>query len=348
MNNVMKQQVMTEPGKISFNEVAIPKPGAGEVLIKIERIGVCGSDIHVNHGLHPYTSYPVTQGHEVSGIIEALGAEVEGFEKGDLVTIQPQVVCGTCYSCTHGAYHICDSLKVMGFQTTGMASEYFCTDSDRVLKLPIGMSVDEGAMVEPVSVACHSLSRSVDIKGKNIIVMGAGPIGNLVGQVAKGLGAKAVLITDLSDFRLTLAKKVGIDFTVNPLNEDLEQAIAKAFGDHKADLILECVGVQSTMESAIKFARKGTDIVIVGVFGQPAKIDLGIVQDRELRIIGTAMYQTKDYLQAIELIQSGKVQLKPLMTDHFKFKDYESAYKFIDEKKDMAMKVFIDINNSNV
>lgn len=346
MNKIMKQQVMTEPGKIIFNEIEIPLPQEGEVLIKIQRIGICGSDIHVNHGSHPYTSYPVTQGHEVSGTIDSVGPGVEEYKKGDLVTIQPQVVCGVCYPCTHGQYHICDNLKVMGFQTTGMASEYFCTDADRVLKLPEGMSADEGAMVEPVAVACHSLSRSIDISGKNIIIMGAGPIGNLVGQVAKGLGAKSVLITDISDFRLELAKEVGLDITVNPMNEDLGHQIIKSFGENRADLILECVGVKSTITSAIKNARKGTDIVVVGVFGSEAKIDLGLVQDHELRIIGTAMYQTKDYLKAIKLIAEGKIQLEPLMTGHFKFEDYEKAYDFIDEKKYKAMKVFIDMNNS--
>ncbi|MCF7941479.1 MAG: alcohol dehydrogenase catalytic domain-containing protein [Spirochaetia bacterium] len=340
----MKQQVMTEPGKIIFKDVPIIEPKVGEVLIKIQRIGVCGSDIHVNHGKHPYTSYPVTQGHEVSGVIEHCGFGVTDCAVGDLVTIQPQVVCGICYPCTHGAYHICDDLKVMGFQTTGMASEFFTCDADRVLKLPDDMTPDEGAMVEPVAVACHALSRSIDPKGKKIVVMGAGPIGNLVGQAAKGLGAESVLITDLSDFRLGLAKEVGLDHTVNPSRQDLGDAIVKAFGSDKADLILECVGVQSTMEAAITNARKGTDIIVVGVFGDRPLVDLGLVQDHEIRLIGTAMYQTCDYMQAIELIEKGSIQLEPLMTDHFAFEDYEKAYAYLDEAKDRAMKVFIDLD----
>ncbi len=340
----MLQQVMTEPGKIIFNEVPAVQPGAGEVMIKLLRIGVCGSDIHVNHGKHPYTSYPVTQGHEVSGLIEHCGEGVTVFKPGDLVTIQPQVVCGECYPCTHDGYHVCDSLKVMGFQTTGMASEYFTCDAERDLKLPDTMSPDEGAMVEPMAVACHALSRSIDLKDKKVLVMGAGPIGNLVGQTAKGLGAAAVMITDISDFRLKLAKEVGIDYTVNPSKEDLYEAILQAFGADKADLILECVGVQPTIEAAIINARKGTDIIVVGVFGNRPLVDLGLVQDHEIRLIGTAMYQTCDYLQAIDLIQNGSIKLKPLMTDHFSFADYEKAYTYIDEQKDRAMKVFIDLN----
>ena len=161
----MKQAVMTSPGTIEFRDVPVPVPGPGEVLIRMKRIGVCGSDIHVWHGKHALTPYPVVQGHEVSGVIERLGAGVRGFAPGDRVTIQPQVTCGTCYPCTHGAYHICDSLKVMGFQTTGAGSEYFAVEAAKVLKLPADMDFELGAMVEPVAVAVHALSRSAERGG---------------------------------------------------------------------------------------------------------------------------------------------------------------------------------------
>ena len=124
----MLQQVMTSPGVIEFRQVPTPEPGPGQVLVKIMEIGVCGSDIHVYHGEHPFTKYPVTQGHEVSGVIEKLGEGVTGLTIGQKVTIQPQVVCGQCYPCTHGKYNLCESLKVMGFQTTGVASHYFEVD----------------------------------------------------------------------------------------------------------------------------------------------------------------------------------------------------------------------------
>ncbi len=340
----MKQQVMTKPGKIVFREIPIPKLNDDEVLIKIMRIGVCGSDIHVYHGKHPYTVYPVTQGHEVSGMIEKVGTKVSNFKQGDKVTIQPQVVCGKCYSCLHGKYHICDELKVMGFQTTGMASEFFVTDAKRVLKLPDDMSYEQGAMIEPLAVACGVFTKTKDVNGLNVIVLGAGPIGNLTAQTAKALGAKAVLITDISDFRLEIAKKVGIDYIVNPQKQNLSEEIVKVFGPDKADLIIDCVGINQTIDDAIENARKGTDIILVGVYDQKVKVDLAAVQDRELRLIGILMYQTKEYIQAIDLVHTGKVQLEPLITKHFKFEDYEKAYQFIDEKKDKTLKVFIDIN----
>ncbi|MBK5113924.1 MAG: alcohol dehydrogenase catalytic domain-containing protein [Candidatus Heimdallarchaeota archaeon] len=340
----MKQQIMIEPGKIEFREIPIPKLEEDEVLIKIMRIGVCGSDIHVFHGKHPYTSYPVTQGHEVSGVIDKVGNNITNLKPGDKVTIQPQVVCGKCHSCLHGNYHICDELKVMGFQTTGMASEFFVTEASRVLKLPEEMSYEQGAMIEPMAVACGVFKKTDELNGLKVVVLGAGPIGNLTAQTAKALGAKTVLITDVSDFRLEIAKEVGIDYTINPLRQDLSEEIVKAFGPDRADLIIECVGINQTIDDAITNARKGTDIILVGVFGDKPKVDLGTVQDRELRIIGMLMYQTKEYLKAIELVHSGKVQLEPLMTKHFNFEDYNKAYQFIEENNDKSMKVFIDVN----
>jgi len=341
----MKQEVMKSPGKIEFRDIPIPELAPNEVLVKMIRIGVCGSDIHVYHGKHPYTDYPVTQGHEVSGKIEKVGSNVKNVEVGDKVTIQPQVVCDKCYPCTHGKYHICDDLKVMGFQTTGAASEFFKVESEKVIKLPDEMTYEQGAMIEPCAVAVHAVSRGGDISGFNVLVLGAGPIGNLVGQTAKALGAKAVMITDLSDFRLDIAKKVGIDFPINPSKQNLSTEIENAFGSSKADLIIECVGSNDTIDAAINNARKGTDIIVVGVFGEKASVDLGFVQDRELCLIGTLMYQSDDYHKAIELVNLGKIKLGPLMTVHFPFEEYSKAYKYIDDKKDKVMKVFIDVIN---
>lgn len=340
----MLQAVMTEPGKIMFHQVEQPAPGAKDVLIKMKKIGVCGSDIHVYHGLHPYTSYPVVQGHEVSGEIAEVGEQVTAFAPGDKVTFMPQVTCGTCYPCRHGMYHICDSLKVMGFQTGGAAQEYFVVPAEMTIKLPDNMSFEAGAMIEPVSVAVHALRRSKeDLAGKKVLVLGAGPIGNLVGQAAKGLGAEAVMIVDLSEFRLQKAKDCGIEFTFNPGKGDLNEAILQNFGPDKADLILECVGVEATMTQAINCARKGTTIVVVGVFGKKPEVDLGLVQDRELSLVGTLMYQKNDYETAIELATTGKLCLEPLVTDRFPFQSYLKAYEYIETAKDRAMKVMVDV-----
>jgi L-iditol 2-dehydrogenase len=339
----MLQAVMTQPGKIEFNEIERPRPGAGEVLIEVKRIGVCGSDIHVYHGLHPYTGYPVVQGHEVAGVIAEVGEGVSGFTPGDLAVFMPQVTCGTCYPCRHGMYHICDHLKVMGFQTSGAAQELFPVKAEMVLKLPSTISLDEAAMIEPISVAAHALARAGDVAGQKVVVLGAGTIGSLVAQVAQASGAAAVMITDVSEYKLAKARACGIQFPINTAQEDLGQAIARHFGPDKADLILECVGVQPTITQAVANARKGSTIVVVGVFGQKPVVDLGLVQDRELSLVGTLMYQKKDYERAIELVAEGKLCLGPMVTHRFAFRDYLEAYETIERLKGESMKVMIEL-----
>jgi L-iditol 2-dehydrogenase len=339
----MQQAVMTNPGQIEFRDVPKPTPQSNEVLIQVKRIGVCGSDIHVYHGLHPYTSYPVVQGHEVSGTVAELGAEVKDFTPGDAVVFMPQVTCGECYPCRHGMYHICDSLKVMGFQTNGAAQEYFPVRAEMVLKLPGSISLDQAALIEPVSVAVHALSRYGSLDGLNVLVLGAGTIGNLVAQVAAASGTNKVLITDVSEYKLRKARECGLEHVLNPQQDDLGQAILHTFGPDKADLIVECVGVQDTITQAVANARKGSTIIVVGVFGKKPLVDLGLVQDRELSLVGTLMYQKVDYQRAIDLVSHGKLRLDQLITQRFAFKDYLQAYEAIESSGGQYMKVMIDL-----
>ncbi len=339
----MLRAVMTKPGVVNYEKIEKPVPGKDEILVKIKRLGICGSDIHVFYGKHPSTDYPIVQGHEVSGTIEELGPAVYGFTLGEKVVLMPQVTCSRCYSCMNGMYHICDELKVMGFQTNGAAQEYFAINKEMVLKIPENITLEEGAIIEPAAVALHALGRGGNISGKKVLVLGAGTIGNLVGQTAKGLGASKVVITDLSVFRLNLAKECGIDFTVNSTEEDLEKAILENLGQDRADMILECVGSQETISQAISVARRGSKIIIVGVYGERPTVDLGLVQDRELSLIGTLMYQKNDFLKAIELAKAGELHLKRLITDHFPFLNFIDAYKYISEKKDKIMKVMVSL-----
>lgn len=340
---MMMQQVMTAPGKIEFHEVPVPEPTENQVLVKIMKIGVCGSDIHVYHGEHPFTSYPVTQGHEVSGEITEMGSRVQGLKAGQKVTIQPQVVCGECYPCRHGKYNLCEDLKVMGFQTTGVASHYFAVDASKVTPLPEEMSFDEGAMIEPLAVAVHAVNRAGDVKGAKIAVLGAGPIGILVAQAVKGLGADCVMITDVSDLRLKKAKECGVDFCVNTKEQDFGEAMVENFGPDKADVIYDCAGNNITMGQAIRYARKGSTIILVAVFAGEAKIDLAVLNDHELDLNTSMMYRNEDYLEAIRLVNEKKVLLLPLISGHFPFQDYLKAYQYIDENRETTMKVIINV-----
>ena len=340
---MMLQQVMTNPKEITFRDIPVPEITADQVLVKIMKIGICGSDIHVYHGKHPFTTYPVTQGHEVSGEIVKVGEHVKDFFAGQKVTIQPQVVCGKCYPCRHGKYNLCEKLKVMGFQTTGTASEFFAVDAEKITVLPDEMSFDEGAMIEPLAVAVHAIKRAGDVKGMKIAVLGAGPIGILVAQTAKGLGAESVMITDISDLRLKKAKECGVDFCINTKNQDFGEAMLENFGPDKADVIYDCAGNNVTMGQAIKYARKGSTIILVAVFADMAQIDLAVLNDHELDLNTTMMYRNEDYVDAIRLVNEGKVCLKPLISKHFAFRDYKAAYEYIDANRETTMKVIINV-----
>ena len=343
MGNTMIQQVMTAPGKIEFHTVDIPEIGDDQVLVRIRMIGICGSDIHVYHGKHPFTKYPVTQGHEVSGEIAALGRNVTGLKIGQKVTIEPQVVCGRCYPCRHGKYNLCEELKVMGFQTTGTASEYFAAPAFRVTPLPDDMDFSDGAMIEPLSVAVHAVKRAGDVKGPNVAVIGAGPIGNLVSQVAKGMGCAKVMVTDISDYRLSLAVKCGADYVFNTKEKDFGEAMAEAFGSDKADVIYDCAGNDISIGQAIKHARKGSTIILVAVFAKMANADLAVLNDHELDLNTSMMYRHEDYIDAIDLVEKGKIDLRSLQSKVFPFREYNDAYLFIDSNRETTMKVLIDV-----
>ena len=340
----MLQQVMTEPGQIAFSRVPVPKPAKNEVLVKIKRIGICGSDIHVYYGEHSGTSYPVTQGHEVSAQVVQVGSGVTGLRLGQKVTIEPQVCCGKCHPCTHGKYNLCENLKVMGFQTTGTASEYFAVDASKVTPLPDEMSYDEGAMIEPLAVTVHAAKRFEKLAGAKAAILGCGPIGILLAQTCKACGAARVMVTDVSDYRLSLAKQVGADFAVNTAQKDFGEAMIEAFGPDKADVIYDCAGNNATIGQAIRYARKGSKLVLVAVFAGMAQVDLFTLNDHELDLDTTMMYRHEDYLDAINLVSEGKIQLKPLMSRHFAFEDYKDAYLYIENNRETTMKVLIDVD----
>ncbi|MDA0780576.1 MAG: alcohol dehydrogenase catalytic domain-containing protein [Bacteroidetes bacterium] len=340
----MRQAIMTAPGKIAFNEVDVPGAlASNEILLKIQRIGVCGSDIHVFHGEHPATPYPVVQGHEYSGIVEAVGSEVTKVTPGMKATARPQLVCGSCGPCVRGQYNACQNLKVQGFQAPGVAQDYFVVPEDRLIVLPASFSLEQGAMIEPAAVGAHSTSRTTGVEGKNVVVSGAGTIGNLVAQFAKARGAKKVLITDVSDYRLEIAKECGIDSTLNVMKIPFEKGVKECFGEEGFQIGLEAAGVQLSLDALMANVEKGGDVVILGVYSQNPTINMYYLGEHELNIFGSMMYKHEDYLAAVEMIADGKIKLDPLMSKHFPFEEYLEAYKYIEEMGDKNMKVFIDL-----
>ena len=208
------------------------------------------------------------------------------------------------------------------------------------------MSYSEGAMLEPLAVTVHAAKRFPDLQGAKAVVLGCGPIGILLMQSLKALGAAEVMVTDVSDFRLDLAKKLGADYAYNTMNKDFGEALLESFGEDKADVIYDCAGTDITMDQAIQNARKGSTIILVAVFGKRANADLAKLNDSELDLNTSMMYTHVDYTDAIRLVKEGKVQLQPLMTNTFPFSEYLSAYQYIDDNREKTMKVLIDLDPS--
>lgn len=341
----MLQQVVVAPGKLEFREVSNPKINQDQVLVCIKRIGICGSDLRVYEGSYPGVEYPITQGREASGEIVEVGSAVLNLFPGQKVTIQPQLPCGECRYCREGKYNLCENLRVMGFQTPGMASEYFAVDADKVATLPKDSSYEAGTMVEPLAVAVHAVKRAGNVKHKNVLILGAGPIGVITAQAAKGMGAGAVMITDLMDPRLGLAEKCGVDYCVNPEKEDLGEALKTHFGTDHADIIYDCAGTEATIGQAIRYASAGSRIILVGVYKGWANVNLAALADKELKLYTTLMYRNEDYLDAIGLIDEKKVDLDAMVTGHFPFRQYEEAYHCLKENRESMLKVMIEVGN---
>ena len=345
----MKQAVLLKPGLVELRDVPLPREiKPNEILLKIHRVGVCGSDVHMYYGKHPFANtYPMVQGHEYGGEVIKVGSDVKLLKPGMRATARPHLVCGRCPACLRGQYNVCQNLKVEGCAgPEGAAQEYFIIPEDRAVVIPDNLSYEQAAMIEPAAVGAHSTKRSGDLKGKNIVVTGAGTIGNLVAQFALARGAKRVLITDLVDFKLDLAKQCGIPETTNLRNEKFKDAVNRVFGDEGFQVAFEAVGAQTALTDLIDNIENGGTVVVIGVYVQNPIVNMGFLGEHELNVLGSMMYRHEDYLETIELISNGLIKTKPLITQHFPFDQYHDAYKFIESNTDQAVKVMIDITEN--
>lgn len=340
----MRQALLVRTQGFQMIDVPVPVPGDDQALIAVRTIGVCGSDIHAFHGKHPFVHAPIVMGHEASGEVVALGKSVKNLRVGDRVVLRPQQVCGRCRPCREGRYNVCETLKVIGCQCTGAYSEYFAADAHLFTKMPEQLSFDEGALVEPLAVGVHAIKRGLaQVEGKNILVIGAGTIGNLLAQAAKAMGADSVMITDISDHKLTLAEEVGIDYPIHVGKSSLEQAIRDAFGEDGPDAVYECSASPRALNQVLDIVGKGTPIVIVGVYAGLPAINIANVQDREYSLIGTLMYVQDDYEDSLRFLADGRIKTAPLISRTFGLEQIQEAYEYIDAGKDGVQKVLIQL-----
>ena len=339
----MKQMRITAPFVFQAEEAPVPEISAHEVLLKIDCIGVCGSDMMIYHGKHKFMTFPVILGHEAAATVEKTGAQVAGFAAGDKVAIQPQVFCGECFPCESGRFNVCEKLSVMGVHRDGFSREYVALDPKYLHKVPASMSAELITLVEPVAVGVGAVRRSANLSGANVVVVGAGTIGNLTAQAAKALGAGSVMVTDISQPKLDWASECGIDHCVNTREKNLKEVIQQAFGKRQADIIIDCAAVPVGFKSILEAARPSSEIIVTGGYKEPIEFTVPLLQRREISMIGHMMYVREDYRIAIELIASGKIRTEKTITKVFPFGDYVKAFEYSDAHADSIMKLLITL-----
>lgn len=342
----MKQAFMPEAKKIVYREVEKPQPRKGEVLLRVSKIGICGSDIHVFEGKHPLVSFPLVQGHELSGYVVEMGQDVQGFSLGDLVVVQPAVGCGECVKCKAGMVAQCDKLLFIGGALPGGGSEYIAVDARQLIKLKKDVRPEDAAMIEPLAVAIHNCGKAPALKGKRVAVMGAGTIGNLTAQVAAKAGAD-VVIFDINAIRLRIAMECGL--TAYNLNEiAVKDAYIKHFGTNKVQVSLECVGRQEALNNCIDNTERGGYVIVPGVYSGYPQVNMIYVQDGELHVNGSLMYTWDDYYEAVTLVECEGVRLSELQTHVLPFCEWIKGYELLLDAQSGALKVLIDMDDASI
>lgn len=342
----MRKIVLTRPYEMLLTQCEAPVPEKNQVRIKVLRIGICGSDPTIYRGLHPYVTYPLVPGHEISGVIDMVGEGVSESRVGERVTVIPHIVCGKCNMCEEKIYNFCESLKCTGAEADGAMCDYFCISSEMAVKIPDEMSIDDAALVEPACVAYHGAKRANPTASDTILVVGAGPIGVFCMQSCFALGAKSVYIADMDTDRLAIAKSLGATGVIDAGKESLEEGLAR-LGADKITVYYDCVGEKGTvLNNILKIAHRGSRIVVVGVLQKEFNIPLlpDFVQ-HELSLYGTTMYVPSDYDEMIELMSKGIIRTKETISHRFKLEDIPTVLDMIDKKKEKTFKVLIEVND---
>ncbi|RPD99122.1 Zn-dependent alcohol dehydrogenase [Aureibaculum marinum] len=321
------------------HEKEITEPSKGEVRIKVAYVGVCGTDVHIYHGMmDKRVSIPETIGHEMSGVIDAVGPGVADFSVGEKVVVRP-LDDRLVKSSDKGYNHICEDLKFIGIDSEGAMQQYWNVPSFVLHKLKPETDLKLAALIEPLSVAAHDVRRSGLVKGETAVVLGGGPIGMLVAMVAKEVGAQ-VIISEVNPKRIQKAKELGFD-AVNPMEVDLVDYVKSKTENKRADVVFEVAGVQPALDIMCEVAGIRGRIVMVAIHGEKKPVDLFKFFWKELSLIGARVYEKQDYEKAIELVAANKLPFKDMITDVQPLSNIQTVFENIDKNPD-GMKVLMD------
>jgi L-iditol 2-dehydrogenase len=317
--------VLHAPGDVRLEERPIPEPGPREVLVEVAAVGVCGSDVHYyEHGrIGPFVvREPLVLGHESSGRVVALGPEATRHRVGERVTLEPGVPCGRCRECRAGRYNLCRDVRFFATPPVdGAFANYVAIHEDFAFALPDAVSDEAGALMEPLSVGIWACRKAGVQAGDRVLVTGAGPIGLLAMQAARAFGATELVITDVNDHRLELARRTGATRALDVRETPLERA------GLEVDALIECSGQPAALRAGIEALRPAGTAVVVGMGPEEdANIPLSLIQTRELWLTGTFRY-ANTYPTAIALAAEGRVDLEAIVTGHFGLDEAEAALR---------------------
>ena len=347
MEGKMKTAVMLGIGEMGFEERDIPQVKDDEVLVKLEYVGICGSDLHYYEtgAIGDYVvEPPFVLGHEPGGIVVEVGKNVTHLKAGDRVALEPGKTCGHCEFCKTGRYNLCPD--VVFFATPpvdGVFQEYVAHEADLCFKLPDNVSTLEGALIEPLAVGFHAAIQGDAHLGQKAVVMGAGCIGLVSIMALKARGVSEVYVVDIMEKRLKKALELGADGVINGAEENVEQKIRQITDGRGVDLVIETAGTEITTRQAISIAKKGSNIVLVG-YSKSGEMTLpmSLVLDKELTFKTVFRYR-HIYPMAIEAVAQGKVNLKGIVTDIFDLDDVQKAMDYSVNNKTNIVKAVIRV-----
>lgn len=329
MDGTMKVAVMEGIGKMGYTRRPIPTPKADEVLVKLEYVGICGSDMHYYEtgAIGDYVvEPPFVLGHEPGGTVVEVGSNVKHLKVGDRVALEPGKTCGRCEFCRQGKYNLCPD--VVFFATPpvdGVFQEYAAHEAALCFKLPDNVSTLEGALIEPLAVGFHAANQGGAHAGQTAVVMGAGCIGLVSMMTLKAQGVSRVYVVDVMAKRLEKALELGADGVINGKEEDAVEAVRRLTGGAGCDLVIETAGTEITTRQAIHMTKKGAVIVLVG-YSKSGEMTLpmSLALDKELTFKTVFRYR-HIYPMAIDAVAAGRVNLKGIVTDIFDFEDIQNA-----------------------
>lgn len=308
----------------------------GEALVKVAYGGICGTDMMIYAGKHPRAKAPLAMGHEFCGVIEELNGE-SSFCPEDRVVIEPTISCGECDACLSGHFNVCNTLKLIGIDQNGGFAEYVAVPFHRLHRIPDQLSNEHAAVTEPVSVAVHSVRRSNMKIGDTIVILGGGPIGLLIGQIARKAGAAEVIISEQSPYRLERAREFGfsvIDVKTTGLNEEVNSRT----NGKGADVVFEVAGAMSTALQMTELVKIQGTILVVSVFKQNPSVNLAQMHFREISLKTTRCYSGDDFATAIRLMANQSVNVAPLISHNLPLEDIQKGFSFM-EHSDQSMKI---------